>query len=239
MDFDISPLIVSLKTTLTATVITFFLGLLAAYWMAGYRGKLKGLLDGIFILPLVLPPTVVGFLLLLLVGRNGPVGKLLQNFDINIIFSWSATVIAAIVVSFPMMYKTAKGAFEQIDRNILYAARTLGVPEWKVFFRVSIPLAWPGVVAGGILAFARALGEFGATIMLAGNIPGRTQTIPLAIYFAVAGGNESLAYAWVALIIAISFIVIFLMNYWLEYQQKFISGRFTKGAKNTPQKSKP
>ena len=228
MTFDLSPLIVSLKTTLTATVITFSLGLLAAYWMSGYRGKLKGVLDGIFILPMVLPPTVVGFLLLLLVGRNGPVGKILQHFDTNIIFSWSATVIAAVVVSFPMMYKTARGAFEQIDRNILSAARTLGVPEWKVFLRVSIPLAWPGIVAGGMLAFARALGEFGATIMLAGNIPGRTQTIPLAIYFAVSGGNEQLAYLWVALIIAISLIVIFLMNYWLEYQQKFIAGRWEK-----------
>ncbi len=228
MDFDISPLIVSVKTTLTATVITFVLGLLAAYKMAGYRGKLRGILDGIFILPLVLPPTVVGFLLLLLVGRHGPVGKILQHFDTNIIFSWSATVIAAVVVSFPMMYKTTKGAFEQIDRNILYAARTLGTPEWKVFLRISIPLAWPGIVAGGILAFARALGEFGATMMLAGNIPGRTQTIPMAIYFAVEGGNEKIAYVWVTLIIAISFIVIFLMNYWLEYQQKFIGGKWGK-----------
>lgn len=226
MNFDISPLIVSFKTTVTATVITFFLGLFAAYWMADYRGKLKGVLDGIFILPLVLPPTVVGFLLLLLVGRNGPVGKILQHFSINIIFSWSATVIAAVVVSFPMMYKTAKGAFEQIDRNILFAARTLGVPEWKIFFKISIPMAWPGVVAGGILAFARALGEFGATMMLAGNIPGKTQTMPLAIYFAVEGGNESLAYLWVGLIILISMIVIFLMNYWLEYQQKYIGSRW-------------
>ncbi len=225
MNFDISPFIISIKTTLTASVITFFLGILAAYWMAGYRGKLKGVLDGFFILPLVLPPTVVGFLLLLLVGKNGPVGRILQYFNTNIIFSWSATVIAAVVVSFPMMYKTAKGAFEQIDQNILYAARTLGVPEWKVFLKVSIPLAWPGVVAGGILAFARALGEFGATIMLAGNIPGRTQTIPLAIYFAVEGGRENLAYIWVVLIIGISMIVIFLMNYWLEYQQKFICGK--------------
>jgi molybdate transport system permease protein len=228
LNFDISPLIVSIKTTLTATMISFFWGLLAAYWMAGYQGKLKGILDGLFILPLVLPPTVVGFLLLVMAGRNGPVGKLLQYFGTNIIFSWSATVIAAVVVSFPMMYKTAKGAFEQLDRNILYAARTLGVPEWKIFFQVSIPLAWPGIVAGGILAFARALGEFGATIMLAGNIPGRTQTIPLAIYFAVEGGNEKLAYVWVAFIITISLVVILFMSYWLEYQQKFIGQRWGK-----------
>jgi molybdate transport system permease protein len=170
----------------------------------------------------------VGFLLLVLFGRNGPLGKLLQYFDKSIIFSWTATVIAAVVVSFPMMYRTAKGAFEQIDRNVINAARTLGVKESKVFTRVCVPLAWPGIVAGGILAFARALGEFGATIMLAGNIPGKTQTIPLAIYFAVEGGEESKAYVWVALIIAISFLVIFIMNFWLGHQQKFISGRWEK-----------
>lgn len=225
MEFDVSPLIVSMKTTLTATVITFILGLLIAYWMAGYTGKLKGILDGFFILPMVLPPTVIGFLLLVLVGRKGPFGKLLQHFDTTIIFSWSATVIAAVVVSFPMMYKTAKAAFEQMDRNILNAARTLGVPEWKIFISISVPLAWPGILAGGILAFARALGEFGATIMLAGNIPGKTQTIPLAIYFAVESGKQNTAYLWVALIIAISMLVIFLMNYWLDYQQKFIGGK--------------
>ncbi len=139
MEFDLSPLIVSVKNTAAATIITFILGLLAAYWMAAIAKKGKGLIDGIFILPMVLPPTVVGFLLLVLVGRRGPVGRILQYFDTNIIFSWSATVIAAVVVSFPMMYKTAKGAFEQIDQNILYAARTLGVPEWKVFLKVSIP----------------------------------------------------------------------------------------------------
>jgi molybdate transport system permease protein len=227
-EFDLSPLIVSIKTTLAATLVTFILGLVTAYWMAGYRGRFRGILDGLFILPLVLPPTVVGFLLLVLFGRNGPFGKLLQYFDKSIIFSWTATVIAAVVVSFPMMYRTAKGAFEQIDRNVINAARTLGVKESKVFTRVCVPLAWPGIVAGGILAFARALGEFGATIMLAGNIPGKTQTIPLAIYFAVEGGEESKAYVWVALIIAISFLVIFIMNFWLGHQQKFISGRWEK-----------
>jgi molybdate transport system permease protein len=212
-EFDLSPLIVSIKTTLAATLVTFILGLVTAYWMAGYRGRFRGILDGLFILPLVLPPTVVGFLLLVLFGRNGPLGKLLQYFDKSIIFSWTATVIAAVVVSFPMMYRTAKGAFEQIDRNVINAARTLGVKESKVFTRVCVPLAWPGIVAGG---------------MLAGNIPGKTQTIPLAIYFAVEGGEESKAYVWVALIIAISFLVIFIMNFWLGHQQKFISGRWEK-----------
>lgn len=223
MEFDISPLFISIKTALTATVITFFIGLFAAYRIANCKSKFKGLLDGFFILPLVMPPTVVGFLLLVLFGRNGPLGKLLLSFGTTIIFSWPATVIAAVVVAFPLMYKTAKGAFEQIDNNIVSAARTLGVSERKVFLRICIPLAWPGIVAGGILAFARALGEFGATIMLAGNIPGKTQTIPLAIYFAVEGGDEANAYIWVGLIVVISLLVIFLMNYWLEHQQKFIS----------------
>jgi molybdate transport system permease protein len=228
MEFDVTPLIVSLKTTATATFITFLLGLPAAYWVAGYRGKLKGVIDGIFILPLVLPPTVAGFLLLLLFGRHGPFWEILHRLDISIIFSWTATVIAAVVVSFPMMYRTAKGAFEQMDLNILSAARTLGSSELRIFFRISIPMAWPGIVAGGILAFARALGEFGATIMLAGNIPGKTQTIPLAIYFAVEGGDDRLAYSWVALIIAISLLVVFLMNFWLERQQKYIGNQWMK-----------
>lgn len=224
MELDLSPLWISLKTASVATLITFVAGLLVAYWMAEYRGKWKGLLDGVFILPLVLPPTVVGFLLLLLFGRNGPLGKLLLQLGTTIIFSWPATVLAAVIVAFPMMYKTAKGAFEQIDRNIVNAARTLGVSNWKVFLKVSLPLCWPGIMAGGILAFARALGEFGATIMIAGNIPEKTQTIPLAIYFAVEGGDEQRAYLWVAIIIAITLLVIFIMNYWLEHQQKFIRG---------------
>lgn len=225
MGFDLSPLFISIKTTLAATAITFLLGLFVAYSMTNYRGKMKGILDGIFILPLVLPPTVVGFLLLSLFGRNGLLGKLLLRLGTTIIFSWPATVIAAVVVAFPLMYKSAKGAFEQIDSNVVNAARTLGVPSRKIFFQISIPLAWPGVIAGGILAFARALGEFGATIMLAGNIPGKTQTIPLAIYFAVEGGDESDAYIWVVLISVITLLSIFLMNFWLVHQQKFIKGQ--------------
>ncbi len=225
METDISPLIVSLKTVLLSTLITFIIGLLAAYFMANYRGRLKGLIDGILLLPLVLPPTVVGFLLLVVLGRRGPLGSLLYKLGIMIVFSWQATVIAAVVVAFPMMYKTSKGAFEQLDHNLINAARTLGISGVRIFLRISIPLAWPGIMAGGILAFARALGEFGATIMLAGNIPGRTQTIPLAIYFAAAGGDEKSAYLWVALIIAISLAAVFAMNFWLEHQQRFISGR--------------
>jgi len=222
MGFDMSPLRISLETAFTSTAVTFVLGILAANWMKEYRGRMKSLLDGIFNLPLVLPPTVVGFFLLLLFGRNGPVGKILFNIGITVIFSWPATVIAASVVSFPMMYRSARGAFEQIDLNIINAARTLGVPEWKIFLKVVLPLAWPGVAAGTVLAFARAIGEFGATLMIAGNIPGRTQTIPVAIYFAAAGGDMDKALVWVILIILISFTVIFLMNFWSEVQHKFI-----------------
>jgi len=217
---DLSPLWISLKISITATSITFFLGLAAAWFVLGYRGRLKGFIDGIFTLPMVLPPTVVGFFLLLFLGRNGPIGKLLSQFGTSLIFTWWAAVVAAAVVSFPLMYKTTRGAFEQIDENIVNAARTLGVSEWKVFWKVTVPLAGPGIVAGTILAFARALGEFGATLMVAGNMPGRTQTIPVAIFFAVEGGDMQTAYIWVLLIFTISLTVMTVMNYWIEYQRK-------------------
>ncbi|MCL1468842.1 molybdate ABC transporter permease subunit [Argonema galeatum] len=214
MTNDLSPLWISLKTAFIATIVTFFLGIAAAKWMLGYRGKGKGLIEGIFISPLVLPPTVVGFLLLLLLGKNGPIGQILLSLGITIIFSWPATVIAATVVAFPLMYKTALGAFEQIDSNLISAGRTLGASEWRVFWRVILPLALPGIVAGTMLSFARALGEFGATLMLAGNIPGQTQTIPVAIYFAVEAGDMNLALIWVFVILAISLSVLTAVNFW-------------------------
>jgi len=221
MEFDASPLWISIKTAAVSTFITFFCGMFAAKLTAARKGKLKGIIDGIFMLPLVLPPTVVGFFLLLLFGRNGPAGRFLMKLGLTAIFSWPATVIAATVVAFPLMYKTARAAFEQIDANILDVARTLGISRWKSFWKISLPLALPGVVAGGILSFVRALGEFGATIMVAGNIPGKTQTIPVAIYFAVEGGEMDKAVIWVVLIVSISFISVFLMNFWLEHQGRF------------------
>ncbi len=217
---DLSPLWISLKIAVTATSATFCLGLAAAWFVAGYRGRLKGLIDAVLTLPLVLPPTVVGFFLLLLLGRNGPVGKILNELGTSVIFTWWAAVMAASVVAFPLMYKTTRGAFEQIDENIVHAARTLGVSEWKVFWKVTVPLAGPGIIAGTILAFARALGEFGATLMVAGNMPGKTQTIPVAIFFAVEGGDMKTAYTWVLLIFTISLVAMTLMNYWMEYQRK-------------------
>ncbi len=220
MPYDLSPLWISLKTSLLATLITFFLGIAAAYWMLGYRGKGKSLIEGIFVSPLILPPTVVGFLLLLLFGKNGPLGKLMEPLNFSVVFTWYGAAIAATVVSFPLMYRTALGAFEQIDSNLLRVARTLGVKDSTIFWRISLPLALPGVLAATTLAFARALGEFGATLMLAGNIPGQTQTIPMAIYFAVEGGAIGEAWFWSIAIIVISLSGIIATNFWQENQGK-------------------
>src|SRR4030095_488752 len=171
----VSPLWISIKTSFWATAITFVLGTAAARAMGQYRGRARGLLDGLLILPLVLPPTVVGFFLLLLFGRRSIVGQALEQIGITIAFSWPATVIAAAVAAFPLMYRTTLGAFEQVSPNMLDGARTVGAKKCRTFRRILLPLAWPGIMAGTVLAFARALGEFGATLMLAGNIPGRTQ----------------------------------------------------------------
>ncbi|WP_294352609.1 molybdate ABC transporter permease subunit [uncultured Clostridium sp.] len=222
MNMNFSPLTLSIKAAFIATCITSILGIVLAYLVINIKGRYKSLLDGILTLPLILPPTVVGFFLLLIFGKNGPIGKILLLFDKSIIFSFSATVIAATVVSFPMMYRTTRSAFEQIDSNIISAARTLGISEFKIFYKISIPLAMPGIIAGIILSFARAMGEFGATLMLAGNIPNKTQTIPLAIFFAVESGDIKTASIWVIIIIFISFISIFVLNYWSEKQLKII-----------------
>jgi molybdate transport system permease protein len=215
---DWSPLWISIATSVTATVITLFLGLAAAAWREGRKGPAMALVDGIFLLPLVLPPTVVGFLLLLLFGRNGPLGQLFLKFDATIVFSWPATVIAATVVAFPLMYLTARAALEQVEPSLLQAARTLGASEWRVFREVALPLAWPGVLAGTILSFARALGEFGATLMLAGNISGRTETIPIAIYFAVEANEMTQAATWCLIDIGISLALLAGLYYWTHLQ---------------------
>jgi molybdate transport system permease protein len=217
---DFSPLWISLKTASLAVLVIFFLGIGAAYWMLGYRGRWKSLIEGIFVAPLILPPTVVGFILLLLFGRNGPIGQLLQSFSLRVVFTWYAAVITATVVAFPLMYKTTLGAFEQVDPNLLQVARTLGASERKIFWRVLLPLSFPGVLAGLTLAFARALGEFGATLMLAGNIPGQTQTIPMAIFFAVEAGAMTEAWMWVVIIMLISLSGIIAVNLWQSQRQK-------------------
>lgn len=211
---DWSPVWISLATSFTATLITMVVGLAAAAWREHRDGALMAFVDGVFLLPLVLPPTVVGFFLLLLFGRNGPIGKLLLRYGMTIVFSWPATVIAAAVVSFPLMYLTARAALEQVDPHFIQAARTLGASEWRVFREVALPLAWPGVLAGTILSFARALGEFGATLMIAGNIPGKTATIPIAIYFAVEADDVQRALAWCALDVGISLVLLGALYHW-------------------------
>lgn len=227
-EMDYSPLWISIKVALTATVITFILGLLAARWVLSLR-KIRFVIDGIFSLPMVLPPTVVGFFLLILFGKNSALGQFLMRMGMNVLFTWQGAVIAAAVVSFPIMYRTSLGAFEQVDKNLIHAARTLGMSEMKLFFKVLLPVAWPGVAAATILAFARALGEFGATIMVAGNIHGKTQTMSVAIYTAMQSGNRELAYRWVAIIMLLSFLTIFLMNYWTGRQNALIKGRGRSG----------
>jgi molybdate transport system permease protein len=214
LQIDWSPLWISLATSLAATLITLAIGLAAAAWRERHTGPAMALVDGFFLLPLVLPPTVVGFFLLLLFGHNGPLGKLLLHFDATVVFSWPATVIAATVVSFPLMYITARSALQQVDPHFLQAARTLGASEWRVFREVALPLAWPGVLAGTILSFARALGEFGATLMLAGNIPGKTATIPIAIYFAVESDDLPRALAWCMADVTISLALLGGLYYW-------------------------
>jgi molybdate transport system permease protein len=220
MESYLAPLWVSCKTVLTTTVITFFIGIAAARWMAKYTGKFKSIIDGIFILPLVLPPTVVGFGLLLLFGKNGPLGEFFSWLNTTIVFSWPATVIAAVVMTFPLMYMAARAGFEQVDINVENAARTLGASEWRVFWTVTMPMAWPSVVAATILTFARALGEFGATLMLAGNIPGKTATIPVAIYFDIQAGHNDQALILVGIVLVISFAALAVLAYWKRKSPK-------------------
>jgi len=218
LPMDWSPLWISLETSVVATLVTLVAGLAAAAWRQRRTGPAMALVDGVCLLPLVLPPTVVGFFLLLLFGRNGPLGKLLLKLGATVVFSWPATVIAASVVAFPLMYLTARAALEQVDSRFLEAARTLGASEWRVFSAVALPLAWPGVLAGTILSFARALGEFGATLMLAGNIPGKTATIPIAIYFAVEADDVQRAVGWCLADVAISLALLGGLYYWTQAQ---------------------
>lgn len=223
-----SPFFISIRTALLATLATFFLGIYAARYVMKTK-KLKGIIDGIFTLPMVLPPTVVGFFLLIVFGNYGIFGTILKKLNFDIVFTWYATVISATIVSFPLMYRTALGAFEQVDPELIYAARTLGISERRIFWSIMVPVSRPGIIAGVILSFARALGEFGATIMIAGNIPGRTQTMSTAIYTAVQGGNRELAFKWAIIIVGISLIMMILLNTWSNFYVK--SERFSGDGK--------
>lgn len=215
MTIDLSPIIISLRTATLSIIVTFFLGVAATQLVFRLKSKMmKTILDGLFTLPLVLPPTVAGFFLLYIFGMRRPIGKFfIEYFAVKVAFSWGATVLAAVVISFPLMYRAARGAFEQVNPDVLSAGRTIGMSEWKIFWKVQLPIAWPGVISGAVLAFARGLGEFGATAMIAGNIKGKTRTLPLAVYSAVASGNMKEAGEYVAVLVCISFIVVVCMNY--------------------------
>lgn len=220
---DWSPILISLKTASLSILITFFLGIFAARVVIGLKSdKIKIVIDGLLTMPLVLPPTVLGFFLLLIFGVKRPFGMFLLEFlSVKIIFSWPATVLAAVVVSFPLMYRSSRGAFEQVDKTLIMAGRTLGMSERKIFWRVVMPEALPGVASGGVLAFARGLGEFGATAMIAGNIANKTRTLPLAIYSEVAAGNLEGAYGYVGVVFIVSFVVLSLMNYFTSKERKY------------------
>lgn len=212
---DMSPILISVKTALVSSLFTFFLGIWLARLVVNLKSdRVRIWLDGILTLPLVLPPTVAGFFLLYLFGVKRPIGLLLLKlFNYKIVFTWQATVLAAVLISFPLMYRSARGAFEQVDENLIHAARTLGLPERTIFWRILMPSAMPGVVSGGVLAFARGLGEFGATAMIAGNIAGKTRTLPLAIYSDVAAGDMAGAGQYVIIIVAFSLLIVAGMNY--------------------------
>lgn len=214
---DWSPLWISLHTAAATITIVFFIGVIIAWWVERLQSQsLKIFADAVITLPMVLPPTVAGFFLLYFFGNNRFLGQLIyQLTGIKIAFSWLATVLAAAVISLPLMYRSARGALSQVDKGILEAARSLGMTEWRIFWRIHLPNALPGIIAGGLLAFARGLGEFGATAMIAGNIAGRTRTLPLAVYSAVAAGDWDAAGWYVAVIVGICLLVVIGLNVYL------------------------
>lgn len=209
------PIVLSIKVAFASLMFVMFFGIAAAYGMRKWNFSGKAAIEAAFSLPLVMPPVVTGFILLVLIGKRGPIGIFLDDaFRAQIIFTPYAAVLAGAVVAFPLMYQSTKAAFQSVDPKLEDAARVLGAGEWRVFWTVTLPLAWPGVVSGIVLSFARALGEFGATIMVAGNIPGKTQTIPLAIYFAAESNDIGLAGMYVIVISLITFSMIFGVNAW-------------------------
>ena len=212
--FDWSPFWISLKTGVVATVICFFLGLLAARKVLKLGPKARAIVDGIYTLPMVMAPTVAGFFLLLLFSLKRPIGAFLyEEMNIKVVQTWLGCIIAASVIAFPLMYRNARAAFEQIDPNLIYAARTLGMSETKIFWKVTLPVAGPGVASGTVLTFARALGEYGATSMLAGNIAGKTGTISQKIANVIKDGDYATAGVWVVIMLVIALAIIMAINY--------------------------
>ena len=212
-NLDWSPLIISLKTGIVATIICFFLGVWAARGVLRLRPRAKAVVDGILTLPMVLPPTVAGFFLLLIFSLRRPFGSWLYGtFDIKVVQTWLGCVLAASVIAFPLMYRNARAAFEQVDVNLIYAGRTLGMSEREIFWRVVVPTAGPGIASGTILTFARALGEYGATSMLAGNIAGKTGTISQKIAMVIQNGDYVTAGIWVVIVMVIAFVIVAVVN---------------------------
>ncbi len=215
------PVWLSLQLSAVALVLTACAGILAAHFMARHDFRGKDILEGLLLLPLVLPPVVTGYVLLLLIGRRGPVGAWLEHsFDVRLIFTPAAAVLAASIVAFPLMYQSAKAAFLSLNPFWQDAARSLGASPMRVFWTITLPLAWPGLAAGAVLTLARALGEFGATIMVAGNISGRTTTMPLAIYTAAEGGDLRIAGIYSALLGALNLVFLIALNHWTRRQKR-------------------
>ena len=224
MELDFSPLWISLKTAIAATVLATVLGIAIAQWRVRYQGKRGWLVDGVMTLPLVLPPVVLGFGLLLVFGRNSPVGMALRSLGIRLIFSFPALVIAATLVALPLVYRTVLTAFAQVDPEMIAVAQILGASQGRIFWQLLLPLSWPGILAGMVLAFARSLGEFGATVMVAGSIPGRTVTIPIQIFLAAESGAMEQASIWVGVAIAVALGAIALLN-WLPSAQRLAGAK--------------
>ena len=221
---DWSPLLISLKTGIVATIISFFLGIYAARKVVKAGPRVKAVADGILTLPMVLPPTVAGLFLLLLFSLRRRFGAYLyERFDFKVVQTWLGCILAATVIAFPLMYRNARAAFEQIDVNLIYAARTLGMPELNIVWKVVVPAAGPGIASGTVLTFARALGEYGATSMLAGNIPKKTSTISQKIAMVIQDGDYATAGFWVIVILVIAFVVIFLLNIITAKNMKHVS----------------
>ena len=220
-NLDWSPLYISIKTGIVATILSFFLGIFAARKVMKARPGVKAAVDGILTLPMVIPPTAAGFFLLLLFSRRRPLGSFLfEAFDLKVVQTWLGCIIAATVIAFPLMYRNARAAFELMDVNLIYAARTLGMGEIEIFWKVAVPSARPGILSGTILTFARAMGEYGATSMLAGNIPGKTGTISQKIAMVIQDGDYLTAGIWVGIVMLIAFVIVFFMN--------LVSGKRTK-----------
>lgn len=210
---DYSPLVISIKTGFFSTGVSFFLGLLAARKVMKMSDTMRAIIDGILTLPMVLPPTVAGFILLLIFSKRRPVGSFLyDNLGISIVQTWLGCIIAATIIAFPLMYKNALAAFEQIDENLVFAARTLGMSDASIFWKIIVPTAGPGIAAGTVLTFARALGEYGATSMLAGNIPGKTSTISQRIALVIQDGDYTTAGIWVVIVLVVALVLIMFLN---------------------------